>query len=101
MVGAKGKGLAIRTASGLLHLAGGPGDPAVHRTGDPGVAGTLTITNIPGGPPPTGVIITYVAPDGTISTVTLTGTLLQVAPDALPIAIVTKAGPGSEKVTCA
>lgn len=47
VVGAKGKGLAIRTASGLLHLAGGPEDPAVVRIGDKVDGGAFSI--LPGG----------------------------------------------------
>lgn len=49
VAGAAGKGLAIRAAGGLLHLAGGPSDPGVLRVGDggrlafdPGVPGTFT-----------------------------------------------------------
>ena len=49
VAGAKGKGLAVRAAGGILHLAGGPSDPAVARVGDftvrlafyPGVPGSV------------------------------------------------------------
>lgn len=98
---AKGKGLAIRTASGLLHLAGGPDDPAVHRVGDRGTAGAFTT----GG---AGVLV-YTGPDGTAWTITFTSAtpgspvVIAILPGEVgtPGALTTQATTGSEKVTSA
>lgn len=101
VAGAKGRGLAIRTASGLLHLAGGPSDPAVFRTGDLSDGGTFTAGVVPGQ-------LTWTGPDGSAWNITLTsataGSPVVIA--IVPVTgtggkLVAKAGPGSEKVTCA
>lgn len=104
IAGAKGKNLAIRAAGGLIHLAGGPDDPAVHRVGDHSPAGSILI-NVYGpasmaGPPST-VLITYTDPDGVPQVVPVTG--LTTTADAGPftITLTAKAGEGSKKVTCA
>jgi hypothetical protein len=99
VAGAKGKGLAIRTASGLLHLAGGPSDPAVHRVGDLGHGGTFT-SIVPGQ-------LTWTGPDGSVWNITLQsaapGSPVVIA--LIPVTgsvgkIVTKPVTGSEWVTC-
>ena len=64
VAGTKDKGLAFRTASGLLHLAGGPDDPAVVRVGDAGTAGNIVLV----GPPGAGTGFQINSPDG--STIT-------------------------------
>lgn len=106
VVGAKGKGLAIRSASGLLHLAGGPSDPPVHRKGDAGTAGTIELLGAPGA----GTGFKWTAPDGTFVTFTFAftggavvvtgvdqlGPMTPAAPHALP----TKSTVGSDWVTC-
>ena len=99
VAGAKGKGLAIRTASGLLHLAGGPDDPAVHRVGDLGDGGKLTVA---------GLALGYEGADGStkwsITAVANTSTgavTFSLVPNAGDLgALVTKATKGSERVTC-
>ncbi len=95
VVGAKGKGLAIRAASGLLHLAGGPDDPAVARVNDLGTSGTIaatantiTITDAVGNV--LTLAFAYVAPNIVITAV----------PPSPPFKVVTKNETGSEKVTC-
>jgi hypothetical protein len=106
-VGPKGKGLAIRPAGGLLHLAGGPDDPGVVRVGDAGTAGTIELLGLPGA----GTGFKWTAPDGTFvsftfayvgSSVVVTGTD-QLGPmtPATPHALPTKSTVGSEKVTSA
>lgn len=105
VAGAKGKGLAIRTASGLLHLAGGPDDPGVHRVGDAGTAGTITVANT-SMPAPPGFIITWVMPDGQTYTIVVVGlvtaTMTGPPPNLTgPILVTTQATTGSEKVTSA
>lgn len=101
VAGAKGRGLALRTASGLLHLAGGPDDPGVHRVGDGGTAGGFTAGAVPGQ-------LTYTGPDGTSWNLTFQsaspGSPVVIA--LVPIegsagALTTKATEGSGKVTCA
>lgn len=102
---AKGKGLAIRAAGGLLHLAGGPEDPAVHRVGDIADGGTFAAAS----PPAT---LIHVHPDGSAWIITLTAGMVPVtavvapapgpvpAPSTTPGQIVATAATGSEKVTC-
>lgn len=98
VAGSKGKGLAIRAASGLIHLMGGPDDPGVVRVGDAGTAGGFTAA---------GPSLTYVGPDGTSWTITAlanTGTGV-VAWTIVPVtgtggALVTESLEGSERVTC-
>jgi hypothetical protein len=102
VAGAQGKGLAIRAAGGLLHLMGGPGDPAVHRVGDAGVAGSLTFQFFgPMSLPPNTLLITYIAPDGTPQILTISQ--LTIVSDGGPFTInfATRATTGSEKVTSA
>ena len=92
------KGLAIRTASGLLHLAGGPDDPAVVRVGDAGTGGMFVA--VPAG-------LNYLGADSATAwqiTGTVSGAPVVFA--IVPVtgtggAIVTKSTEGSEKVTCA
>lgn len=102
IAGAAGKGLVIRAASGILHLAGGPGDPAVFRTGDMGSAGRLEVT-APG-------VVTYYDPNNVARwTMALTsaspaspvGTVIAPLPGGSAGAMTIKAGDGSQKVTCA
>lgn len=94
-------------ATDVLHLGpsaaeiriGGDDGAAVHRVGDAGTAGTLTIASIPSpAPPGSGLVITHVAPDGTPTVVTLTGAVT-VAPDPAVIALPTQATEGSERLT--
>ena len=100
VAGAKGKGLAFRTASGLLHLAGGPDDPAVVRVGDAGTGGTFATA---------GVTLGYTGADGTTAwgitalanTTTGVVTFTIVPVTGTSGAIVTKGVEGSDKVTCA
>lgn len=96
VAGSKGRGLALRTASGLLHLAGGPDDPAVVRVGDAGTAGTIAAA---------GNVITITAADGSVLTLTfaLAGGAITVtaAPPSPPFNLATRSTAGSEKVTCA
>lgn len=104
VAGAKGKNLAIRAAGGLIHLAGGPDDPAVHRVGDHGIAGTLVI-NVYGpasmsGPPST-VLLTYTPPDGAPQIVPVTGITTTTDAGPFQIDFATKATEGSAKVTSA
>lgn len=91
----KGRGLALRTASGLLYLAGGPDDPAVHRKGDAGTAGTISAT---------GNVVTITAADGSIFTLTfvLSGGAIAItgAPPSPPFNLATKSTEGSDWVTC-
>jgi len=95
-VGPKGKGLAIRPAGGLLHLAGGPDDPGVVRVGDAGTAGTIAAA---------GNVITITNAAG--ETLTLTFALVLGAitvtavPSSPPFNLATKSTAGSEKVTSA
>ena len=100
VAGTKGKGLAFRTASGLLHLAGGPDDPGVVRVGDLGAGGRFVTA---------GVAIGYTGADGSTQW-TITGlantTTGIVTFTITPVtgtsgAIVTKSTVGSDKVTCA
>lgn len=94
VVGAKGKGLAIRTASGLLHLAGGPDDPAVHRVGDFGTAGSWSAT---------ANTLTHTAVDNSITTFTfaiVSGAIAITKSPPTPLNQATKATTGSERVTC-
>lgn len=97
VVGAKGKGLALKTASGLLHLAGGPDDPAVHRVGDFGTAGTVEPT-LDG----TGLKFTNAAGDSVTISITYADGAVVVGPANPPGAfkMVTKAEKGSDRVTC-
>lgn len=97
VVGAKGKGLAIRTASGLLHLAGGPDDPAVHRVNDRGTAGTVEVTI-----DQTGLKFTNANGDEWVVPITFVGSAVVVGPSVPlgPFQLITKATTGSEKVTC-
>jgi hypothetical protein len=98
VTGAAGKGLAIRAAGGLLHLAGGPDDPAVVRVGDLGNGGAFVA--VPAG-------LNYLGADNTTAwqiTGTVSGAPVVFA--IVPVtgsggAIVTKNTDGSEKVTCA
>lgn len=98
VAGAKGRGLAIRTASGLLHLAGGPDDPAVHRVNDLGSGGTFTTI---------GTALIYSGADGVTQwSITAVAGATPVTWTIVPStgtagAVVTKATEGSEKVTCA
>lgn len=99
VAGARGKGLAIRAAGGLLHLAGGPDDPAVHRVGDTGTAGTVQATP----PGPASAALTFINADGSSQTFAFT----YVAPNIIitpitpePFPLTTKATTGSQKVTC-
>lgn len=98
VAGAKGKGLAIRTASGLLHLAGGPDDPAVHRVGDLGTAGTVEPTA-----DGTGLKFTNANGDTVTIPIVYSGGVVTVGPSVPPGAfkLVTKAETGSDKVTSA
>jgi len=98
---AQGRGLAIRAAGGLIHLAGGPDDPPVHRKGDGGTAGGFTAGAVPGQ-------LTYTGPDGTSWNLTFqsasAGAPVVIA--LVPIegdggALTTKSTEGSERVTCA
>ncbi len=97
VAGAKGKGLAFRTASGLLHLAGGPDDPAVVRVGDAGTGGTFAAGIAP-------VTMTYTDPAGVVTSFTMS---VGASPVAVVIggpglgAVTTKNTEGSDKVTCA
>ena len=99
VAGTKGKGLAFRTASGLLHLAGGPDDPAVVRVGDLGTGGGFA----------GGVTLAYTGADGTTAwgitalanTTTGVVTFTIVPVTGTSGAIVTKGVEGSGKVTCA
>lgn len=97
----KGKGLAIRAAGGLLHLAGGPGDPAVHRVGDRGTAGTVQATP----PGPASNSLTFINADGSTVTYSFAYTggaiVITATPIAEPFNIVTRATTGSAKVTSA
>lgn len=96
VAGSAGKGLAIRAASGLLHLAGGPGDPAVVRVGDLGTAGTITAS---------ANVVTITGADGSVLTLTFAlagGAITVTALPTLPVfELKTKNLFGSEKVTCA
>jgi hypothetical protein len=97
---AKGRGLAIRAAGGLLHLAGGPSDPAVARVADLGDAGKFTAIGAAlgytGGDDTTQWVITALA-DTTTGIVTFT-----IVPGTGESgALVNKNVSGSEKVTCA
>ncbi len=96
VAGSKGKGLAIRTASGLLHLLGGPDDPGVVRVGDAGTAGTIAAA---------GNVITITGADGSVLTLTfaLAGGAITVtaAHPSPPFNLATRSTVGSEKVTCA
>lgn len=95
VAGAKGKGLAIRAASGLLHLAGGPGDPAVHRVGDASKGPVITAASS---------VITITNPDGTTIILTDNSGVSQwvASGTALPLGqMKAEAVEGSEKVTCA
>jgi crotonobetainyl-CoA:carnitine CoA-transferase CaiB-like acyl-CoA transferase len=100
VAGAKGRGLAIRAASGLLHLAGGPDDPPVHRMGDAGTAGTITA------PTGTGTIV-WTLPDGSTQTIAVVcaspgaPAVITITPGAAGFEVVTKSTGGSKKVTCA
>ncbi len=93
---AGGKGLAIRAAGGLLHLAGGPDDPAVHRKGD-GIKAYLSITTAMASP--TQFTITPTdkngIPSGPPSPIVL-GTTATVI-----VELGGQSTEGSEKVTCA
>lgn len=93
---AKGKGLAIRAAGGLLHLMGGPEDPAVHRVGDLGSAGRVEAV---------GNTVTFKDPSGnTIGALSFTSPDTVITVTASPITgidLITKATEGSQKVTCA
>lgn len=100
VAGTKGKGLAFRTASGLLHLAGGPDDPAVVRVGDAGTAGNIVLV----GPPGAGTGFQINSPDG--STITFSfaltgGAVVVSATSLLAHQLPTKSTAGSDKVTCA
>lgn len=102
VVGAKGKGLAIRTASGLLHLAGGPGDPAVHRVGDVGIAGSISFQFFGAGSiPPNTLLITYTPPTGTPQVLTISQLTIVADGGPFTINLATQATTGSEKVTSA
>jgi hypothetical protein len=99
---AKGRGLAIRAAGALLHLAGGPDDPGVVRIGDTGSAGTLSL-----GDGLTSTLV-YTPPDGTPVGILLTAGITPVVATIganVPIAPITEIttvnNTGSEKVTCA
>lgn len=98
VVGAKGKGLAIRTASGLLHLAGGPDDPAVHRVGDRGTAGTVEVTV-----DQTGLVFKNANNEEWRVTIAFVGGAVVVGPSVPPgpFQLITKATTGSERVTSA
>ncbi len=98
VAGAKGKGLAIRTASGLLHLAGGPDDPAVHRVGDLGTAGTVEVSA--GG---TALKFTNANGDTWEVPIVYAAGAVTVGPSVPPGAfkLVTMAETGSDKVTSA
>lgn len=101
VAGAKGRGLAIRTASGLLHLAGGPDDPAVHRVGDKGTAGTVQA--IPAGP--TADTLKFTNADGAVQTFRFTyaagAIVITPVPTEPAFPLITRSTTGSEKVTCA
>lgn len=95
----KGRGLALRTASGLLHLAGGPDDPAVHRKGDAGTAGTIVLVGVP--PAGTGFTITNAAGEVITFTFALTGGAVVVSCTQVePFNLTTKSTEGSDWVTC-
>ena len=96
VAGAKGKGLAFRTASGLLHLAGGPDDPAVVRVGDAGAAGTVEVT---GG---TSLKFTNAAGETWVVPIVLSGGAVVVGPSVppTPFNLATKSTAGSDRVTC-
>ena len=99
VAGAKGKGLAFRTASGLLHLAGGPDDPAVVRVGDAGTAGTIVLVGVP--PAGTGFTITNAAGEVITFTFALTGGAVVVSCTQVePFNLATKSTAGSDRVTC-
>ncbi len=96
IAGAKGRGLVIKAAGGLIHLMGGPDDPGVVRVGDAGTAGTIAAA---------GNVITITAADGSVLTLTfaLAGGAITVtaAPPSPPFNLATRSTAGSEKVTCA
>ena len=99
------KGLAIRTASGLLHLAGGPDDPAAFRTGDK--SGGCTVDTFPAGPAGTSLVFTNA--NGQTCTIPIVyaagvvtvGPAVLVPPTPAPFEFVEVAGAGSSKVTIA
>jgi hypothetical protein len=108
VAGSKGKGLAIRAGGMLIHLAGGPDDPAVHRKGDGGTAGTIEILGAPGA----GTGFKWTAPNGVdfvsfsfafsggavvVSIADQTGPLI---PGVTHHDLATKSTEGSDWVTC-
>lgn len=96
------KDLVIKAAGKLLCLMGGPDDPRVHRVGDAGIGGTVTIQGFgPSSIPASTVVITYIAPDGTPSVITITGLVTSADFGPFSFTIATKATTGSDKVTCA
>lgn len=100
IAGEKGKGLAIRAAGGILHLAGGPGDPAVHRVGDRGTAGTVQATP----PGPASTSLTFINAAGETVTYAFAytgGSIVITATNPEPFTIKTVSTTGSEKVTSA
>lgn len=96
VAGAKGKGLAIRTASGLLHLAGGPEDKGVVRVGDAGTAGTIEV--VAG----TSIKFTNAAGQTLVIPFSFVSGAVQVGPAVppTPFDLATKSTTGSDKVTC-
>ena len=100
VAGQKGKGLAIRSASGLLHLAGGPEDPAVVRKlVDKGTAGTV---GVPAGSP--GPVLQFTNGDG--DTLALTFAIvggaitITAVPPEPKLNLVVRMLEGSKWVTC-
>jgi hypothetical protein len=91
-----GKGLAIRAAGGLLHLAGGPGDAAVVRVGDAGTGGTIEVV---GG---TSIKFTNAAGETLVIPFSFAGGAVVVGPAVppTPFNLATKSTEGSAKVTC-
>lgn len=100
VAGQKGKGLAIRSASGLLHLAGGPEDPAVVRKlVDKGTAGTV---GVPAGPP--GPVLQFTNADGDTLVLTFAIVAGAITITAVPpepkLNLVVRMLEGSKVVTC-
>lgn len=101
VAGAKGKGLAIRAASGVLHLAGGPSDPAVARVTDK--AGLCTVQITPSDASGTGLRFTNANGQTYDVPITFASGAVVVGPGVPPGAfeLVVQIKTGSEKVTCA
>ena len=80
----------------LLHLAGGPDDPAVVRVGDAGTAGTVEVT---GG---TSLKFTNAAGETWVVPIVLSGGAVVVGPSVppTPFNLATKSTAGSDRVTC-